>query len=237
MEEQIPAPSPVKKEERERHGAAWGKPTRREPYWPAQLAVLAAILLYLTLPGKLVFGPTWLIPVLELALLLPLVFTVPRGEKKSSPWRRVIALGLLGIINLANIASLALLVHELLSGTSRALGSHLLLGAVQIWLTNIIVFALWYWELDRGGPEARMTAEHSAPDFLFPQMITPGSAAPNWAPKFVDYFFVSFTNATAFSPTDTMPLTAWAKLLFLVQAGTSLLTVAIVAARAVNILT
>jgi uncharacterized membrane protein len=224
--------------ERQRHGAAWGKPTRHEPYWPAQLAVVIAILLYMTLPGKLTFGPTWLVPALESALLLPLIISTPRGVHEVAVWRRPVALGLIGIINLANIASLVLLIHELVTGSSKAaVGSHLLIGAVQIWLTNIIVFALWFWELDRGGPEARMSPEHAAPDFLFPQMITPGSAPPNWAPKFVDYLFVSFTNASAFSPTDTMPLTAWAKMLFLVEASASLLTIAIVAARAVNILT
>jgi hypothetical protein len=223
--------------ERQRHGAAWGKPTRHEPYWPAQLAVIVAAVLYMTLPGRLTFGPTWLVPALELALFVPLVISTPRGFSEVAAWRRPVALVLIGIINIANIGSLVLLIHELLAGTLKAMGSHLLLGAVQIWITNIIVFALWFWELDRGGPEARRSAEHAPPDFLFPQMITPGSAPPNWAPKFVDYVFVSFTNASAFSPTDTMPLTAWAKMLFLVEASTSLLTVAIVAARAVNILT
>lgn len=231
-----PRPIQSAKEERQRHSAAWGKPTRYEPRWPAQIATIFAIALYTTLPGKLTFGPSWLVPALEIALLLPLVFSAPRGVDEGGAWRRVTALGLISVINLANIASLVLLTHELLSGTLKAVGSHLLLGAVQIWLTNIIVFALWYWELDRGGPEARMSAEHAPPDFLFPQMITPGSARPNWAPKFVDYLFLAFTNATAFSPADTMPLTAWAKMLFLVEASTSLLTVAIVAARAVGML-
>lgn len=223
------------KDTRSRRGAAWGERAREEPRWPAQLAVLVALLLYITLPAKLTFGPVWVVPVLELALLLPLVVAAQRRIGAVS-WRRMTALALICVINLANIASLALLVNELLRGTSHVLGSELLLGAVQIWLTNILVFALWYWELDRGGPDARMSVEHSQPDFLFPQMVTPGSAPPGWAPKFVDYLFVSFTNATAFSPTDTMPLTAWAKMLFLVQAATSLLTVALVAARAVNIL-
>jgi len=98
------------------------------------------------------------------------------------------------------------------------------------------VFALWYWELDRGGPDARRRPRHRQPDFLFPQMVTPACAGPRWAPGFVDYLYVSFTNATAFSPTDTMPLTPWAKMLLLLQALASLLTVALVAARAVNIL-
>jgi hypothetical protein len=100
----------------------------------------------------------------------------------------------------------------------------------------VIVFGLWYWELDRGGPSARHDPHHREPDFLFPQMATPGSARPDWAPGFLDYLYVSFTNATAFSPTDTMPLTPLAKSLMAVQSAASLLTVALVAARAVNIL-
>jgi hypothetical protein len=106
---------------------------------------------------------------------------------------------------------------------------------VPIWLTNVIVFGLWYWELDRGGVAARLRQNHRRPDFLFPQMSTPGSA-PGWTPDFMDYLYTSFTNATAFSPTDTMPLTAWAKLLMMVQSLASLRTVALVISRAVNIL-
>lgn len=100
----------------------------------------------------------------------------------------------------------------------------------------MLVFALWYWELDRGGPGARLRADHRHPDFLFPQMITPACAVAPWSPGFVDYLYVSFTTATAFSPTDTMPLTAWAKILMVTQSLASLLTVVLVAARAVNIL-
>jgi hypothetical protein len=222
------------KEERARHTAAWGRPTRTEPHWPAQVAVVVAIALYVTLPGKLTFGPWWLVPALELALLVPLIFWPPRGIAEGGMSRRITALVLICIINLSNIASLALLIHELLSGTLKALGSHLLLGAAQIWITNIIVFALWYWELDRGGPEERMRPEHGAPDFLFPQMITPGSAPPNWAPRFVDYLFVAFTNATAFSPTDVVPLTRRAKYAMLLQSTVALALFGLVVARAVN---
>ena len=114
--------------------------------------------------------------------------------------------------------------------------TELIFAAMQIWMTNVIVFGLWYWELDRGGPSARCRTSHREPDFLFPQMSTPAAAPPDWAPMFVDYLYVAFTNATAFSPTDTLPLTTWAKVLMAVQALASLLTVALVAGRAVNIL-
>jgi uncharacterized membrane protein len=139
------------------------------------------------------------------------------------------------MVSLANVASLALLLVTLLNGSQRA-GTQLLFAATQIWFTNVLVFALWYWELDRGGPSARMRRNHREPDFLFPQMSTPGAAPAGWTPRFPDYLYVAFTNATAFSPTDTLPLTVWAKLLMLVQSFASLLTVALVAARAVNIL-
>jgi uncharacterized membrane protein len=143
-------------------------------------------------------------------------------------------LALIALTTVANVVSLAELIHALLYGT-KAGGRSLVYASVPIWLTNVIVFGLWYWELDRGGPSARQRTKHRRPDFLFPQMSTPGSA-PGWTPNFLDYLYTSFTNATAFSPTDTMPLTAWAKLLMMLQSLASLVTVAVVVSRAVNIL-
>lgn len=223
-----------------RHDAARGARTPREPYWPAGLAVVAILGLYATLPEELTFGPTWIVPALTLALLVPLALArLHARDRRSGRWRPV-ALALIAVINGANVASLALLVRALLQGGTvhgvKVVGGQLLLAAVAIWLTNALVFALWYWLLDRGGPEARLRPDARSPDFLFPQMVTPACASPGWAPAFADYLYVSFTNATAFSPTDTMPLTRWAKMLMLLQSLASLLTVALVAARAVNIL-
>jgi uncharacterized membrane protein len=217
--------------------AAWGLQAAREPRWPASLAVLGAIVLYTLLPDKLIFSYTrWIVPALEVALLLPLSVIAPHRHIEESQWRRMASIALIAIINLANIASLALLVGNLIGGHAKASGTDLIFAAADIWLTNAIVFALWYWELDRGGPGARCAESHRAPDFLFPQMSTPEAAPPGWVPRFVDYLYVSFTNAEAFSPTDTMPLTQWAKLLMTVQSVASLITIALVAARAVNIL-
>jgi uncharacterized membrane protein len=196
---------------------------------------LATLVLYVTLPEQLTVGPTWAMPVLVAALLVPLSIAAPRRHPDEPRWQAVAAVALIAVINLANVGSLILLIHALLHG-SKATGTQLLIEAVKIWLTNVLVFALWYWELDRGGPDDRNSPEHREPDFLFPQMTTVGCTTPDWSPSFVDYLYVSFTNATAFSPTDTMPLTPWAKLLMLVQALASLLTVGLVAARAVNIL-
>ncbi len=215
--------------------SAWGRVAQREPRWPAAVAVIIALVLYVTLPDKLTFGPKWLLPGLEAALLLPLMVTSPDRDDEEARWQRISALAVIAIINLANVVSLVFLVHELLRGKASN-GHQLIFFSVQIWVTNVIVFALWYWELDRGGPGKRCRQMHREPDFLFPQMSTPGAAPENWYPSFIDYTYVSFTNATAFSPTDTMPLTEWAKILMMIQSLASLITVALVAARAVNIL-
>jgi len=145
------------------------------------------------------------------------------------------AIVLIVLINVSNVVSLVELVDKLLFGT-KAGGRALIIASVPIWLTNVIVFGLWYWELDRGGPACRLQPDHPRPDFLFPQMTAPGATSEPWSPTFLDYLYTSFTNATAFSPTDTMPLTPWAKLLMMVQSLASLLLVALVISRAVNIL-
>jgi hypothetical protein len=215
--------------------AAWGEPAHSEPRWPAAVAVIVAIALYVTLPDKLTYGSKVILPGLEAALLIPLLITAPDRDDEETRWQRMAALAVIAIINLANLVSLVLLVHELLGGKKTG-GHELIFFSMEIWITNVIVFALWYWELDRGGPGKRCSMKHREPDFLFPQMVTPAAAADNWYPSFIDYTYVSFTNATAFSPTDTMPLTEWAKVLMMIQSLASLITVALVAARAVNIL-
>lgn len=134
-----------------------------------------------------------------------------------------------------NFDALISVMRALLHGTKG--GQSLLLDALNIWFTNVVIFALWFWNIDRGGPAMRGLTPKGAPDFLFPQMLGSGDQDPRWTPGFVDYFYVSFTNATAFSPTDTMPLSPLSKLLMTVEAAVSLLTVGLVAARAVNILT
>ena len=209
--------------------------TGSEPRWPASLAIVAAIVLYATLPARFTIGPAWLIPALEAALLVGLNVTAPTRRTGEALILRVAATVLMAIVTVTNFVALGLLIDGLLHG-SKAEGSTLIFASIQIWLTNVIVFALWFWELDRGGPGQRRLAASQA-DFLFPQMATSGIAPAHWLPHFVDYLYVSFTNAMAFSPTDTMPLTKWAKLLMLAQSLASLLTVAFVAARAVNILT
>jgi uncharacterized membrane protein len=216
--------------------AAWGRPARVVHRGPASIAVLFAISLQVVLPEKLIegLGPRILIPTLEGILALVLLVANPRRITTESKDLRVVSLALIAMINIANAVSLGELVHALLHGSATS-GRPLVYASVPIWLTNVIVFGLWYWELNRGGPAARLGSTHRRPDFLFPQMSTPGSS-PGWTPTLVDYLYTSFTNATAFSPTDTMPLTNWAKLLMMLQSFASLLTVALVISRAVNIL-
>jgi len=214
---------------------AWGVPAPPRSYWPARIAVLVAMALYLVLPDRLIPGPRAVVPALEAVVLVAITVLVPHRTTVEAPARRVLAILIIGLVTLANIINLSLLLDELLKGTVEN-GRELVMASVAIWLTNVIAFGLWYWELDRGGPYERHQPSHREPDFLFPQMATPGAGRPDWAPSFVDYLYVSLTNATAFSPTDTMPLSPLAKLLMGSQSVASLLTVAVVAARAVNIL-
>jgi hypothetical protein len=218
-----------------KRSTAWGVPAKSESRWAPRLAILVAIFLYVRLPGRYTVGPTWVVPALELAVFVALFAATPLGM--STRWQRTFAVSLIAVLSVANFWSLVALVRLIVYHAKPIPGPELVDSSINIWVTNVIVFALWYWELDRGGPDARLQAEHEPPDFLFPQMVTPAAARPGWAPRFIDYLYVAFTNATAFSPTDTMPLTPWAKSLMLVQSLASILTVTLVAARAVNILT
>jgi hypothetical protein len=216
--------------------AEWGVGSSSETRWPALVATLAAIGLQLVLPDRVIQGLGYraLIPSLEGALIVVILITNPGRISKGEVRLRAVGISLIALITIANVVSLAELLHALLY-VSRTQGRPLVYASVPIWITNVIVFGLWYWELDRGGPAARSEPLHKQPDFLFPQMSSPG-CSPGWTPTFFDYLYTSFTNATAFSPTDTMPLTVWAKLLMSIQALASLVTVAIVVSRAVNIL-
>ena len=215
---------------------AWRRVTEGEPRWQVTLAVLSAIGLQLSLPDRLSVHPRALLPVLEAALLIGLIVANPRRIDRQSQRLRAASSVLIALISIANASSAARLVVDLVRTLDRETPARLLLSGGAIWLTNVIVFALWYWELDRGGPAARAHGQQEHPDFLFVQMSSPELSPPDWEPTFPDYFYLSFTNATAFSPTDTLPLTRWAKMLMLLQSAVSLATVALVIARAVNIL-
>jgi uncharacterized membrane protein len=206
-----------------------------EPAWPSQLCVLAAIAIQLLLPERLTVGPSWLIPALEGLLLIGLFIATPKQLEGEHPRRRRLALGMIAFVSAGNVYSLAALTHFLLHHNPSH-GEELIVSGVLIWLTNFIIFALWYWELDRGGPGKRAAGRDEAPDFLFPQMSDDSVQPIDWRPQFIDYLYVSLTNAEAFSPTDTMPLTPMAKSVMGVQSLVSLVTIGLIVARAVNIL-
>ena len=207
-----------------------------DPIWHVQLTVLFALLLQLTLPDKFVAGPRFVLPVLEAFLVVSLYVTSKKIDLGKTILRKFNSITLIVFIALANVYALQRLAHQLLIGGKVADGHSLILAAINIFLTNIIVFALLYWEIDAGGPVKRLITDIRQRDFSFPQMQNPELAPLKWMPNFVDYLYVSATNATAFSPTDTMPLTRIAKLFMLAQSLISLTAVALVASRAVNIL-
>jgi hypothetical protein len=148
--------------------------------------------------------------------------------------RRQAGIVLLAVASACNAFLVLAVIASLVSGHETS-GAHLLLKGATVWVTNVILFGLWFWLFDRGGPVRRVRPNPPPPDFQFPQMENPELAAPNWRPHFVDYMYVSFTNSIAFSPTDAMPLNRWAKLLMLFEASLSALVILLVAARAVNI--
>ena len=205
------------------------------PFWAPQLVVAGAIALQFVLPEKLTIGPSWLLPGVEALLLIVLVFTSPHKAVRHSPLRRHVAIGLIALVSAVNVFSLFLLTHHLLHGHLKN-GPALMFSGVALWGTNVLLFALWYYEVDRGGPLARRLGEAYEPDFLFATMTTEGEQyQPGWTPGMSDYLYLSLTNASAFSPTDTMPLTATAKWLMATQSLISLWIVILVVARAVNI--
>ena len=210
--------------------------TSGEHRWPVTLAMATAIALQFALPTRLVFGPRWFLPALQAAVVLGLVISSPVRIERISVPIRVASLTLVAIVSFGNAFSAFRLVRGLISGTEGESAGSLLLTGAAIWLTNVLVFAFWYWDLDGGGPAQRAIGAGGYPAFLFAQMQSPEVAPDDWKPTFVDYLYLSFTNATAFSPTDVLPLARWAKLTMMLQSLVSLSTVALVIARAVNIL-
>jgi hypothetical protein len=203
-----------------------------EPRWPAILAILATAGLHLILPAHLRYGPGWLMVVIVSVLLIPTVIAHRVGRHDLN---RALSHLVAGSLTASMVWSLGLLISRLPSHSDSP--QVLLRAAVTLWAANILIFASWYWRLDAGGPNARdQRQSHTDGAFLFPQMMVSSQRARNWRPGFVDYLFLAFNSSTAFSPTDVPVLSRWAKLMMMVQALISLATLAIVAARAVNVL-
>jgi hypothetical protein len=200
------------------------------------VAVVVAILLQTQLPAEMVFASRWLLPGLSTLLLVVLFIANPLRMNRESRVLRVLGLALASTVGIATAWSVVSLVLGLVDGRFGDNAPALLSTGGAIFLTNVITFALLFWEFDRGGPAARAAGREDHPDFLFAQMQAPDMADPEWEPIFVDYLYLAFTNSTAFSPTDTLPLSRWAKMAMLFQSLVSLVTVALVVARAVNVL-
>jgi uncharacterized membrane protein len=221
------------------------------PLWPTA-AIITAAILYADLPTRFIAGPAsgafsvvrYVIPTLTALVLLALLATLPSGkvmqrlgwhEHTLNVTRRWLSIALIGVVSAANAVSIIWLVHLLVNG-AHANAPTLLRAAVHMWVVNVLLFGLWFWQLDGGGPQARPFCHPADRDFLFPQQTDATLSEHGWSPKFLDYLYVSFTNAAAFSPTDTLPLSRWAKMLMLVEAAISLTLAVMVVARAVNIL-
>jgi hypothetical protein len=207
------------------------------------VALLVALQVLLAVVSRVDHWPLWLLPwwswllpvAPELALFVVLTWETPRRRLVLMGLRRAGTIALLGAMSAANALLLFTVIGAVLRGTQKS-GTQLLVEGLVVWATNVLAFGLWYWAFDRGGPVRRLRADPPPPDFQFPQMENPELAAPGWKPHFIDYLYVSFTNALAFSPTDAMPLSRSAKMLMLVESALSSMTILLVAARAVNIL-
>jgi hypothetical protein len=203
-----------------------------EPRWPAFVAMLGDALVYLTLPERLVIGPRWLLLSVIFLLLIPIGYTYRRGHINLT---RILTFVATGFLTLSLIGSIVLLIEGLPRHEDPP--GRLLLSAATLWLTNVLVFALWYWKLDAGGPTGRDQVGGAAnSSFIFPQMMRQAESDKTWSPDFFDYLFLAFNTSTAFSPTDTSVLSRWAKGLMMLQALMSLMIIALLAARAVNVL-
>ncbi|MGA9160908.1 MAG: hypothetical protein WB297_08615 [Actinomycetota bacterium] len=209
-------------------------PERR---WPMAVAVLVAIVLQVITPhtGRLVFW--WVFPVLELAALVAMVVRDPgRIDRRTRAARRT-TLVLIALLTVGTLGGLVVLALDIIDTSYAHVGATALLGrGAALWVTNVVVFSLWFWEVDRGGAAERAAASHIPPSFGFPEEAMPELAPDGWIPRYPDYLYLSFTNATAFSPTDTLPVRTWAKMTMMIESVISLVTAILVIARAINVL-
>lgn len=216
-------------------------PVLGEPRWPIALAICfvlgLAVTFDLVLPHRETVGTVWLVPAIGVALLVVLLAADPESVRRHARWLRRISVLLLTLLATAAVYLTVALSIELIAGENvGGLGHELLASGALIWLSNNVIFALGYWQLDGGGPLARTRTPRQYPDFAFPQHQSPELAPPGWRPRFSDYLFLGLTTATAFSPTDVLPFAAWAKLMMAAQSLLSLVVLTLVIATAVNVL-
>jgi len=207
-----------------------------ERRWPVMLAIISVLVLLQVMPGRLWLFPRWVSYVGAITVLLPMAAVgVTAGHARWLRAERMITLFFAVLTVATSLVSLRTLIVAMIHGTEIT-GLQLLASSIAVWVINVLTFSLLYWQIDRGGPEARLHRTHSVPDFLFAQAGTSGDLTPDWRPTFVDYLFLGYSTATAFSATDVAPLTPRAELLMMVQSAISLATIVVVASRAINIL-
>lgn len=232
-------------------GMAWGKRSADPPpvtpqqpavcgehWWPVALAVLAVVGMHVALPAKYRVNPSWALPAVLLVLLAVLIIGDPGRIDRQKPWLRTTTSVMIAFLTLANLFSAGRLVSAIITVNKIFADNALALLATgtTIWITNVIAFGLWYWDLDRGGAAARAHRPQANPAFVFPEMQNTEYASADWVPKFADYLSLSFWTATAFSPSDVSAIKRWAKLLMMTEAAVSLAIGILVIARAVNIM-
>ena len=219
-------------------GAAAPKPPgpTAEPRWPMATAVLAATILYVGMPHRGRVPGWWVFPLLQLVLLGLLIAQDPgRIDRRSATLHRLMV-ALLVVMTSGTVLGVAVLAYDILAAAEGITATILLGRGAAIWVANVIIFSLWYWQIDRGGPAERAAGSPIPPSFVFPENATPELAPARWRPAYPDYLYLAYTNATAFSPTDTLPVRRWAKLTMMVQSTLSLVVAILVLARAINIL-
>ena len=210
---------------------------RIESRWLVTLAVIAVFVLLLLLPARVRVFPIWVGCALVSALIAPMVALSLAADKKR--WLHIESTATLVFIVITGFAllyNLQFLLSQMVRGEVKLTGFTLLTSSIAVWATNVLIFSLVYWRIDRGGPEARANQATPKPDWLFPQQTVPELAPNGWCPSFIDYFFLAFCTGTAFSPTDALPLTSRAKALMMLESVLSLVTIITVLARAINIL-
>ncbi len=208
-----------------------------ESRWPMAIAVVALMIVALLAPARLTLVPGWVLAAIEGILLVTLIVLDPGRIDRTGPWQRRVSIALVVVVLGSTLAATVLLVYDLMTGSPLTTAAdQLFLAGAKVWLGNNVAFALLYWEFDCGGPAVRAHGLPPYPDMMFPQEASPELAPPGWRPEFIDYLYVGFTTANAFSPTDTLPMAHWAKIAMGSQALISFVVVGLVLARAINAL-
>jgi hypothetical protein len=214
-----------------------GPALRIEPRWPVALAVIAILFLLTVLHGRVRVFPIWVPYVIGIALIVPMLgITLTAAKARWLRIERTIALVLFVVAGAGTIANLSYLIAVMVRRSGELSGTQLLTSSIAMWVSNVLSFSLLYWQIDRGGPEARANNASPRPDWFFPQEEAREDVPPDWRPTFVDYLFLGYSTATAFSPADAQPLTSRAKMLMMLESAISLVTIVAVVSRAINIL-